>query len=275
VWPDWMSDCLQEATGMKNPFKVLPQRVLSPGEPMGTVSEDVAERFGLSQVCTVVGGTTDSNAAFFAAAGSKPALGTAVTSLGSTLAIKYLSATYLENSDLGVYSHRFPSSFSTGKDVCWLAGGASNVGCAVLRQEGFSDDELIYLSSQIDPGTDSPLDYYPLTKTGERFPVADSHLERILTPKPDSRIQYLHGILQGIGNVERDGFRALGDLGAFPAQPSVVLTCGGGSRNKTWCQMRERRLNKSFNREDIKVMKADNIEASYGASLLAAASFAA
>ena len=39
----------------------------------------------------LVGGTTDSNAAFFAAAGAKPDYGIAVTSLGSTLAMKQLS----------------------------------------------------------------------------------------------------------------------------------------------------------------------------------------
>ena len=55
----------------------------------------------------------------------------------------------------------------------WLVGGASNVGCAVLREQGFDPDELATLSERIDPSVPPPhTDYYPLSaKTvGERFP---------------------------------------------------------------------------------------------------------
>jgi D-ribulokinase len=279
-WPSWMKECLREATGRDDPLLLLPQKVISPGQPMGTISADVAERFGLSEDTVVVGGTTDSNAAFFAAAGAQPVSGTAVTSLGSTLAIKYLSKSYVEDADRGVYSHRVPSVFAQadGTDsASWLAGGASNVGCAILRQEEFSNEELEMLSAEIDPNKDSPLDYYPLVKKGERFPVADSNKEPLLTPVPDSRRDYLHGILQGISNVERDGFQILGDLGASPARPTVVLTCGGGSRNDKWSRIRERRLNEAFNDgthgATVKVAKATNTEASFGAAILASATF--
>lgn len=272
TWPDWMQDCLGEATQLENPLKMLPQKVVSPGEPMGVISSDVAKRFGLLEDTVVVGGTTDSNAAFFAAAGAKPTAGTAVTSLGSTLAIKYVSKNYVEDADRGVYSHRFPSVFSTGNDACWLAGGASNVGCAVLRQEKFSTAELESLSAEIDPNSDSSLKFYPLVKPGERFPVADSSKQPLLTPVPDSRKEYLHGILQSISDVESDGFAALGALGASPAHPSVVLTCGGGSRNDMWNKLRERRLNNAFS-SGVRVLKAENTEASFGAAILAAAAF--
>ena len=57
-----------------------------------------------------------------------------VTSMGSTLAVKMLSTTRVDDSDRGIYSHRLGD--------LWLVGGASNVGCAVLRSEGFSNDEL-------------------------------------------------------------------------------------------------------------------------------------
>ncbi|RYR34646.1 hypothetical protein Ahy_A10g049619 [Arachis hypogaea] len=80
-----------------------------------------------------------------------------VTSLGSTLAIKLLSNTRIEDSRFGVYSHRL--------DDKWLIGGASNTGGAVLRQL-FTDDQLEELSEHIDPSKTSLLDYYPLPKTG-------------------------------------------------------------------------------------------------------------
>ena len=102
-------------------------------------------------------------------------------------------------------------------------GGASNSGCAVLRQEKFSNEELVQLSSNIDPMTDCDLDYYPLCKIGERFPINDAKKHPKLTPIPlkngemidskdvakdDHRVDrslYLHGILQGISYIEKQG----------------------------------------------------------------------
>jgi sugar (pentulose or hexulose) kinase len=271
-WPTWLVNCLEDA-GMHNPLVgngVIPLEIVSPGAVMGTVSKEMAESLGLSEDTAIVGGTTDSNAAFFAAAGTKPSFGTAVTSLGSTLAMKQLSQTYVEDADRGVYSHRFPN-FENPNEEAWLVGGASNVGCAVLRKLEFSTDELASLSSQIDPETDSPLVYYPLTKVGERFPVADGNKAPVLEPVPESRKDYLHGILQSIGDVEREGFGVLQELGA--PTPTIVWTCGGGSRNDVWSRMRERRLVEKFGGSGIKVRKAECTEASFGAALLAATTF--
>ena len=60
-----------------------------PGAIVGHVSATTACRFGLPARCEVVAGTTDSIAAFIAANATTP--GHAVTSLGSTLAVKMLS----------------------------------------------------------------------------------------------------------------------------------------------------------------------------------------
>ena len=266
-WPKWMIDCL---ASLDLSSDVLPSKVVSPGEPLGSISADVAKRFGLSEGTIVVGGTTDSNAAFFAATGGSGEPGTTVTSLGSTLAIKQVSSTYVEDASLGVYSHRFPSTL--GEDERWLVGGASNVGCAVLRQQEFSTDELVDLSKQIDPNEETSLKYYPLIKAGERFPIADSDKQPLLTPRPEDRASFLHGILQGISDVERDGLVTLGDLGATPKNPSIVWTCGGGSRNDMWSEMRQRRLREAFGSSSLVVEKAANVEASYGAAVLAASS---
>lgn len=268
MWPQWLKQCLEDA-GVDDPMGVVPTTVVSPGAPIGTISPAIAQDFGLPADTVLVGGTTDSNAAFLAAVGgTRLEAGTAVTSLGSTLAIKQLSSAFVEDASKGVYSHRFPSE--TGEQ--WLVGGASNVGCAVLREEGFSNEELVELSNQIDPSSDSPLEYYPLVKKGERFPVADSNKEPQLQPMPSSRSEYLHGILQGISHVERDGFAALGELGAVPETPAIVWTCGGGSKNEVWTEMRRRKLSEKFE-QDIDVQRALNTEASYGAALLAASRY--
>eukprot|EP00978_Attheya_sp_CCMP212_P041214 scaffold233329_cov49-Attheya_sp.AAC.1 len=282
-WPSWLVDCLEHA-GVNDPVGrgVIPPQVVSPGQPMGTIAQDISRKFGLPEGVTIVGGTTDSNAAFFAAiGGTQPEFGTAVTSLGSTLAIKQLSRTFVEDADRGVYSHRFPlfgdkstSDSSTGENEAWLIGGASNVGCAVLRQKEFSNDELKELSRKIDPDQDSPLLYYPLTKKGERFPTADSGREPLMEPVPPNRQEYLHGILQGISDVERDGFLALGQLGASPESPSIVWSCGGGAQNEMWMKMRERRISGiCSNGAKVVVRRAPNTEASFGAAILAAATF--
>ena len=90
-WPEWLVACLEES-GISDPVGrgVVPSKVSSPGEPVGSVSKSIADKYGIPEDAAVVGGTTDSNAAFFAAATAKAEVGTAVTSLGSTLAIKYL-----------------------------------------------------------------------------------------------------------------------------------------------------------------------------------------
>jgi xylulokinase len=275
-WPSWLSACLEDA-GISDPISsgVVPPQVVSPGEPIGTISQHVAKEFDLSETTVVVGGTTDSNAAFFAAVGGfEPAVGTAVTSLGSTLAMKQLSSTFVEDADRGVYSHRFPVfSNDGGSSEAWLIGGASNVGCAILRQQGFSNKELKELSEEIDPMSNIDLCYYPLTKKGERFPVTDTEKEPIIDPVPESRRDYLHGLLQGISDVERDGFKILSELGATPSRPTVVWTCGGGARNDMWSRMRQRKLTESFDDDSIMVKRAENTEASYGSAILAAATF--
>lgn len=273
-WPDWMETCLEEA-GIQDPFNkgVVPAIVVSPGQPLGVVSVRIADEFGFSKDTLLVGGTTDSNAAFFAATGGVHApLGTAVTSLGSTLAIKQLSRAYVEDASRGVYSHRFPNFHGDGSEM-WLIGGASNVGCAVLRQQGFSDNELVLLSKEIDPMSDIDLAYYPLVKKGERFPIADGDKEPILEPVPDSRKDFLHGILQAISYVEKDGFLVLGKLGASPTRPTNVKTCGGGSKNEMWNSMRQRILRSSCDNYDLSVDRAQNTEASFGAAILASATF--
>jgi len=198
-------------------------------------------------------GCARSIAAFIAARASKP--GQAVSSLGSTLAIKLLSTKAVDDSSYGIYSHRLGDM--------WLVGGASNVGCAVLRQEKFSGDELAELSSsRLDAASDPPADirYYPLTKKGERFPVNDPEKEPVLAPMPEDRAVYLHGILHGIAQVEADAYALLAKLGATPV--SEVRTAGGGSVNQVWERMRERLVG-------VPVSKAEQTEASFGVALLA------
>lgn len=234
----------------------LPQ-VLAPGSIVAPLRSELL-RYGFNSGCVVCAGTTDSIAAFIASGALLP--GEAVTSLGSTLAIKLLSHTKIDNSQYGIYSHRFPNfSQNAQQPNLWLVGGASNTGGAVLRQF-FSSDELESLSNQINVWQNSNLDYYPLIKKGERFPINDANLEPRLEPRPSNDVEFLHGLLEGIARIEARGYEKLQQLGADKL--SRVYTAGGGAKNEVWRQIRQRHLN-------VAVQASLYTEAAYGSALLA------
>ncbi|OKH27978.1 FGGY-family carbohydrate kinase [Chroogloeocystis siderophila] len=227
---------------------LLPQ-VVVPGTPIAEVTASIATRFGLRRDCYVCAGTTDSIAAFLASGATS--LGEAVTSLGSTLVLKLLSQTRVENSLYGIYSHRLGD--------LWLTGGASNTGGAVLKQF-FSNTELEQFSRQIDPQKVSPLDYYPLLQRGDRFPVNDPDLQPRLEPRPDNRVEFLHGLLESIARIEHQGYQLLQQLGATPL--TRIYTAGGGAANATWTAIRQRYFK-------APLVMSQHTEAAYGTALLA------
>lgn len=240
AYPDWLRS---------QPLRSHLPKVLAPGTVIGTVTPEISQRFDLPSDCAVCAGTTDSIAAFLASGAQHP--GEAVTSLGSTLVLKLLSQTRVDRAEYGIYSHRLGS--------LWLVGGASNTGGAVL-QRFFSSAELQELSSQIDPAQDSGLDYYPLTKPGERFPINDPNLPPRMTPRPDDPVQFLQGLLEGMARIEAQGYAQLQQLGASPLRQ--VYTAGGGAQNQAWTKLRSRYL-------DVPVFPSAQTEAAYGTALLA------
>ncbi len=223
--------------------------LVKPGADLGVVERPRARELGLNPDCLVRAGTTDSIAAFLAAGVDRP--GEAVTSLGTTLVLKLLSETRVDDGRYGIYSHWFGN--------LWLAGGASNAGGGVLRQH-FSDDELPALSARIDPQHASGLDYYPLPRPGERFPVNDPALPPRLEPRPAERAEFLHGLLEGLARIEALGYRRLAELGATSL--SRVVSSGGGAGNPTYERIRARLLG-------VPISRAAEHEACYGAARLA------
>jgi sugar (pentulose or hexulose) kinase len=93
--------------------------------------------------------------------------GIAVTSLGSSLAIKILGPDHIDDPRIGFYSHRLG-------DV-WLG--------AVLAKR-FSTEEIVRMSESIYPENPTGLNYYPLNEPGERFPINDPSLPPSLEPRP-------------------------------------------------------------------------------------------
>ncbi|PZV16814.1 MAG: carbohydrate kinase [Pseudanabaena sp.] len=250
-YPDWLKDW-----ALRNPAVTLPE-VFAPSKTIGIIQEAVALKLNLPLDCKIGAGTTDSNAAFIASVGTvMPEVGTAVTSLGSTMVLKVLSDRQIDDARYGIYSHRFEHP---NFGCLWLVGGASNVGCAVLRQF-FTDRQLQEFSNRINPNISSLLDYYPLPKTGDRFPINDPNLTPKLHPRPDDPVEFLHGLLESMARIEAQGYKLLQELGASPIQQ--IYTAGGGAKNQTWGKIRDRHL-------QIPMKQAIQTESAYGAALLA------
>ena len=196
------------------------------GSILGRIAPEQAKALGLTEDLIIVAGTTDSNAAVLAA---DPGPGDGITVLGTTLVMKCFTQTPLHAP--GVTSHRVGGR--------WLCGGASNAGAGVLRRF-YNDDQLSELSRQIDPDTESGLSLRPLPAPGERFPVDDPELLPVLEPRPVSDALYLHGLLEGLAEIEAQGWQRLKELGA--SAPQRIISIGGGARNPQWRRLRERRL---------------------------------
>ena len=215
-YPDWLNS---------HQYRSLLPNVRTPGEAIGPILPSWSDRFGIPAHCKIHAGTTDSIAAFLASGATE--MGEAVTSLGSTLVIKLLSNVRLDDARYGIYSHRLGNK--------WLVGGASNTGGAVLRSF-FSDDELIKLTAKLDPTYFTGLNYYPLTKPGDRFPINNPTLEPRLSPRPEDPALFLQGLLEGMAQIEADAYNLLETLGC--GEVCRIYTAGGGAQNAVWTQLR-------------------------------------
>ena len=220
-WPDWIAAC-----GMDP--RLLPS-VVPVGARIGACRTAFAHDLGLPAGAIVVAGTTDGCAAFLATGAREP--GEGVTSLGSTLVLKLMSARPVFAPEFGVYSHRIGDA--------WLAGGASNTGGAALQQF-FTPERIAALEPRLRPDQPTGLDYYPLPAKGERFPVSDADFAPRVTPRPADDAIFLQGLLEGIAEVEALGYRRLMETGA----PRLVSlrTVGGGAGNSAWSRIRANTL---------------------------------
>ncbi len=292
AWPEWMTTTTTTAAATTDRGEVeAPPSVasliaplleaLGPVRSPGAVAApQLGEQWrGLFPRAKVVSGTTDSNAAFIASGAAEE--GDAVTSLGSTLALKLLTATPVEDSRRGVYSHAYFGGL-------YLAGGASNVGGAAIRGEGYGDEELSALEGSTvaleaaraaaaggggggggdaEEGSGNCY-YYPLPRgsVGERFPSADPEKQPYLGGEngDGDRGTHLHRILCGIARVEAEGYGALEDLGAGAVKR--VFSAGGGAKSPAYTVVRQNHLGATVRVETLDGPTAD---AAFGAARLA------
>ncbi|AGB75014.1 MULTISPECIES: FGGY-family carbohydrate kinase [Rhizobium] len=216
-WPDWI-----EWAGLDRRLLPIVQRA---GAPL-SVTTGFIRNLGVDKTCRFHAGTTDGCASFLATGASQ--IGDGVTALGSTLVLKLASELPINAPQYGIYSHRVLDF--------WLPGGASNSGGGVIRSL-FGDNRLEELTKRIDPDQPTGLDFYPLPKAGERFPISDPNYAPGLEPRPADEAIFFQAVLEGITEIERLGYERLTELGA--ARLRSVRTVGGGAKNPVWTRMRQ------------------------------------
>jgi D-ribulokinase len=240
-WPDWISKLGVDVAKLPT--------VVAAGTRVGTILSEIADMFGLPRDVAIVAGTTDGCAGFLASGAKEP--GDGVTSLGTTLTLKLLSATPVFAPHYGIYSHRIGDQ--------WLAGGASNTGGVVLRQF-FTAEDIVRLTALMDAKVPTGLDYYPLPKPGERFPIHDPDMRPKLTPRPKEDHVFLQGLFEGIAAIEALGYRRLAELGASPLKS--MRSAGGGAANTVWTAIRLQLL-------AVPALTSDSEQAAMGTARLA------
>jgi len=232
----------------------LPQ-IVSPGTPIGNLTPSVATALGLHPHMLVVAGLTDGCASQFAAGVTEP--GEWVSSLGTTLTIKGVSAELVRDPQGRIYCHRHP-------ERGWLPGGASNTGGEVLAQR-FPDADLAAYDRRAAALVPTSLLAYPLVRQGERFPFVVPDAKGFIVAESDvAQLQpdlVYAAFLEGVALLERLAYEVVTDLGAPVVGP--IRTVGGAAHSKLWLRIRASVCNRPF----IVPVVAD---AAMGAAMLAA-----
>lgn len=259
-WPKWVLERLKSQ-------RLTAPLVVEPGSFIGKIRSNIARQYGFKTELKIMAGTTDSIAGFLASGAHET--GDAVSSLGSSLAIKWLSRTPVFNSELGVYSHKLGNR--------WLVGGASNTGGKVVLHY-YSKPELSLIDRlmtrhQIKTVISEGDLYYPLIAQGERFPVADPKKKPVLPSFPNcslasnehdksclnAHILFFRRLTLGLTQVEVHAYETLQKMGDQAIKR--IFTVGGGLKNQTWMQFRDDML-------PAPLVSAKHRDASYGVTKL-------
>ncbi len=203
------------------PAGLLPE-VVRPGTVLGEVCAAAAEQTGIPAGTPIVAGMTDGCAAQLGSGALEVGRWNSV--LGTTLVLKGVTRTPVEDPTGVVYSHRAP-------DGGWLPGGASSVGAGVLN-----GSDLAALDARARHYEPSNALAYPLVSPGERFPFLAPQACGFLLGAPADDADRHAALLQGVALVERLALAYVRHLGA-PVEGPLTFT-GGAVRSAYWSQLR-------------------------------------
>ncbi|MFJ4738976.1 FGGY-family carbohydrate kinase [Streptomyces sp. NPDC088775] len=207
--------------------------VVRPGTRIGEVGRAAAEATGIPAGTAIVAGMTDGCAAQLASGSLNIGSWNAV--LGTTLVLKGVTSSPVEDPAGVVYNHRAP-------DGSWLPGGASGVGGGVLTA-AFPAVDPIRMDALARAHEPARVVAYPLVATGERFPFVAPEATGFLLGEPASEAEHWLALLTGVGLVERLCFDYLDLLGA-QNYGRLTLT-GGAARSGYWSRLRADILGRS------------------------------
>jgi xylulokinase len=242
-----------EAVGM--PRDRMPELV-RPGRVIGEVAHPAA--WGLPPGVAIVSGMTDGCTAQIAT--GAVVSGDTVGVLGTTLVLKAVSRADVVDRAAGVYAHVAP-------DGLYWPGGASNSGAGVLATGITEDLDPARHGPSIEAIGPSPLVVYPLSRPGERFPVADPGfagfsvaLDGAARHAVDPVVRF-RAVFEGVAFVERLGLERLAESGVEERRHHVA---GGAAASEVWNRIRATVL-------DRPVVVSEEAGSAVGAAVLAAA----
>ena len=213
-WPNWVQAiCPVALPKVVKPGSVIPRAALPCF--LSRLSDSVQYHAG----------TTDSIAAFLSTGAHKA--GDAMTSLGSSMAIKMIAEKPIFDAEKGIYSH-----YLQGK---WLIGGASNAGGLALLKH-FSLEDIKALSQLPALKESTQTHFIPLVKTGERFPQYNPNLQPFYEPWSDDSQVNFSRILAALVRTEIECYQEL--TKQSKTKLTQVFTTGGGLKNLAWQQLR-------------------------------------
>jgi sugar (pentulose or hexulose) kinase len=241
-WPEYIHQ--------KFPIKKewLPE-VVAPGEVIGFIDKNFAEKCQLPKTIKIIAGITDGCASQIAAGAVNP--GEWNTTIGTTLVIKGVSKKEIKDPFGRIYSHRHPLGY-------WMPGGASNTGADWVTNE-FGKD-LISLNQYADEHLPGKHLSYPLRQKGERFPFIAPQAEGF-EPEGLSYEERFLANMEGVAYIERYSYQVIEELSGETVK--AVFTAGGASNSNTWLKIRSNTLN-------VPIYKMKYVTGAFGAAMLAA-----
>ena len=226
------------------------QRVVPSGTPVGYLTDELRNRWGLHRAQVVVG-MTDGCASQVASGAVKP--GDWNTTIGTTLVVKGVTTTPIHDPAGRLYSHRHPEGY-------WMPGGASNTGADWVSTDFGADADLDKLNAEAALYIPTGQLAWPLKQIGERFPFIAPDAKGFV-PQGLAAAEQFAANMEGVAYIERLAYELIEQLSG--ERPAAIYTAGGGSNSDVWLNIRSNVLN-------LPIYKCKEASGAVGSAIVAA-----
>lgn len=228
-------------------------KVVNPFDMVGTVTEEIADKFGISPDTQVICGSTDTAMEIFASGAIKK--GDATVKLATAGRICVVSDTIIPDPQIVNYSHIV-------KGLYYI--GTATKACA-LSLRWFRDvfggkyEEFDDMAESVDIGADG-LIYHPYLN-GELTPYGDTNLRGSFTgiSIAHTKAHFVRAIMEGVALSLLDCKTYLESKGVKMNSATII---GGGAKSKVWRKIVADCLG-------IKLIVTEHSDSSFGSAMLA------